>query len=218
MKKIAPMIVIGLALLSFHPARMGAAGAGGPSANGDFQFSLQDGQVRYITFDVRNHKNGETKGTMTFTDPAAELSPNEDAVGNALTGGLFVTAEFDCLKITANAAVMSGVITQSNFGGAVGQRVLLVVEDNEEGIKAPGLDKLTWGVYRSSAPNWIASDSELVNDPGVGLTWFATDSERTDDVPVPSNRSNVIGCQSFPISSYSFIDVQHGFGNIQVRP
>ncbi len=218
MKKIAPMVVIGLALWSFHPARMGAAGPSDPSANGDFQFSLQDGQVRYIKFDVRTHKDGETRGQMTFSDPAAELSSVEDGIGNALPGGLFVTAEFDCLKITAHAAVMSGVITQSNFGGAVGQRVLLVVEDNDEGIKAPSLDKLTWGVYRSSAVNWTSSDYELENDPGVGLTWFATDFERNDDVPVPSNRSKVIGCQSFPLSSYSLIEVQHGFGNIQVRP
>ncbi|MGI8836645.1 MAG: hypothetical protein ACR2H4_08415 [Pyrinomonadaceae bacterium] len=154
---------------------------------------------------------------MTFNDPAAAVSDDE---GNA-TGsgsGLFVTAEFDCLQIKGNAAVMSGVITQSNFVNAIGERILLVVEDNAEGINAPSLDKLTWGVYRSAATSWIPSDADLEHDPGVGLTWLATDFERPEDVGIPSNRSTTIGCQSFPLSSYALVDVDHGFGNIQVRP
>ena len=89
---------------------------------------------------------------------------------------------------------------------------------NDEGINASSLDKLTWGVYRSSARSWIPSDAEWQNDPGVGLTWLATDSERTDDAGISSHPSTTIGCQSFPISSYALVDVQHGFGNIQVRP
>ena len=50
------------------------------------------------------------------------------------------------------------------------------------------------------------------------LEWVATDAEREDDAGVPSRRSEVVGCQSFPLSSYSFVDVKHGDGNIQVRP
>lgn len=219
MKKIACMM-LGLTLLSFNTARMRAAGSSGPSANGDFQFSLVDGQLRYIQFDVRTQKDGETKGKMTFNDPFAVGSsdPDEGANQIASPAGLFVTAEFDCLQIKGNAAVMSGVITQSNFLNAIGARVLLVVEDNGEGVKAPSPDKLTWGVYSQTARSWIPSDAELENDPGVALTWLATDAERFDDIGIPSNRSTVIGCQSFPLSSYALIDVQHGFGNIQVRP
>jgi hypothetical protein len=219
MKKIVFMVVIGLTLLSFDPPRMGAAGSSGPSATGDFQFSLVDGP-RYIQFDVRTNNNGQTKGQMTFNDPAAVVGSGggENASASSSVQGLFVTAEFDCLQIKGNAAVMGGVITQSNALNAIGERVLLVVEDNGEGINAPSLDKLTWGVYSSSATGWIPSDAELENDPGVGLTWLATDSEREGDIGIPSNRSKTIGCHTFPLGSYSLIDVAHGFGNIQVRP
>ena len=217
MKKTFYLFLISLALLSFGTTQMTAAGPSGPSANGDFQFTLNDGSVRYIQFDVRTNKNDQTKGQMTFNDPGAAVSDDEGSATGS-PQGLFVTAEFDCLQIRGKAAVMSGVITQSNVANAIGERVLLVVEDNDEGINAPSLDKLTWGVYRSSARSWIPSDAEWQNDPGVGLTWLATDSERTDDAGISSHPSTTIGCQSFPISSYALVDVQHGFGNIQVRP
>jgi hypothetical protein len=218
-KKTIYLFLIGLALLSFGSARMTAAGSSGPSANGDFQFSLVDGALRYIQFDVRTQKNGETRGQMTFNDPAAVIgSDGDDGGATSSVQGLFVTAEFDCLQIRGNAAVMSGVITQSNALNAIGERVLLVVEDNSEGVKAPSLDKLTWGVYRSSATGWVPSDAELLNDTGVGKVWWATDAERDDDIGISSNRSTTIGCQSFPLSSYSLVNVAHGFGNIQVRP
>lgn len=219
MKTIACMFLVGLAVLSFGTIRLTAAGASGPSANGDFQFSLVDGQVRYIQFDVRTQKNGVTKGQMTFNDPTAVVGADGDgAAATSSATGLFVAAEFDCLQIKGKAAVMSGVITESNVPEAIGERVLLVVEDNGEGIDAPSVDKLTWGVYRSLADGWIPSDAELEHDPGVGLTWLATDFERPDDTGIPSNQSKTIGCNSFPLSSYALIDVQHGFGNIQVRP
>jgi hypothetical protein len=148
------------------------------------------------------------------------VGSDSDAGGSAINSpaGLFVTAEFDCLQIKGNTAVMSGVITQSNSLNAIGQRVLLVVQDDGEGINSPSPDKLTWGVYQQTPQSWIPRDAELETDPGVGLVWLAKDAERSDDIGVPSNRSTVVGCQSFPLSSYALIDVQHGFGNIQVRP
>ncbi len=219
MKISACLSILGLSLLIFAAPGSSSPGPSGPSANGDFQFSLQDGDVRYIQFDVRTEKNGEAKGQMTFNDPAIEVSPDDGtgAPSNS-SPGVFVTAEFDCLQLKANTAVMGGVITQSNALNAIGARILLVVEDNGEGINSPSPDKLTWGVYNQATQNWIPRDAELDNDPGVGLTWLATDSERQDDVGIPSNKSKSIGCQSFPLSSYAMVDVQHGFGNIQVRP
>jgi hypothetical protein len=219
MKIIACLSIVGLSLLAFAAPSSSAPGPSGPSANGDFQFSLEDGDVRYIQFDVRTQKDGETQGQMTFNDPAAEINP-DDGTGTPTNSpaGVFVTAEFDCLQIRGNAAVMGGVITQSNAVNAIGSRILLVVEDNGEGINSPSPDKLTWGIYNQTAQNWIPRDAELDNDPGVGLTWIATDAERSDDAGIPSNQSKTIGCQSFPLSSYALVDVQHGFGNIQVRP
>ncbi len=220
MKTFASVSLLVLFLVSFAAPGMTAAGPGGPSANGDFQFSLLDGDVRYIQFDVRTQKDGETKGKMTFNDPSAVPGPGDGSGTNAVNSaaGLFVVAEFDCLQLKGNVAVMSGLITQSNAVSAIGQRVLLVVQDNGEGVNSPSPDKLTWGVYAETQRGWIPKDGELEDDQGALLSWLATDAERSDDVGTPSNRSTTIGCQSFPLSSYSLIDVQHGFGNIQVRP
>jgi hypothetical protein len=113
---------------------------------------------------------------------------------------------------------MSGIIVESNVLTAIGLRVLLVVEDNGEGINAPAADRLTWGVYQNPATGWIPKDSERDDDNGASLSWLATDAERSDDVGIPSNPSRIVGCQSFPLSSYSFVDIAHGGGNVQVQP
>jgi hypothetical protein len=93
-----------------------------------------------------------------------------------------------------------------------------VVEDNGEGINAASTDKLTWGIYQPSGGAWVPKDAEREDDNGAGLSWLATDFERSDDVGIPSNQSKVVGCQSFSLSAYSFVDVAHGGGNIQVQP
>ena len=111
---------------------------------------------------------------------------------------------------------MSGVIFDSNILSAVGLRVLLVVEDNGEGVNALN-DKLTWGIYTSQATKWTPTDAEREDDNGASLSWIAKDFERSDDLGIPSNQSKTIGCQSFSLGAYSFVDVTHGGGNIQVE-
>ena len=191
----------------------------GPSANGTFQFTVGDGSVRYVSFNARLLKDNRVTGEMTYTEPSALPEVDTDSTDTAsTTGGLSVKASFDCLVINGNRAVMSGVIVESNIGAALGRRVLLVVEDNEQGINASDLDKLSWGVYKPLNQNWTPADAELENDLGASLRWTATDAERLDDVGIPSHSDPTIRCQSFPISSYAFVDVQHGAGNIQVKP
>ena len=191
----------------------------GPSANGTFQFTVGDGSVRYVSFDARIHKDNSVTGEMTYTDPSASPEVDTDSAATAsTTAGLSVKASFDCMVINGNRAVMSGVIVESNIGAALGRRVLLVVEDNEQGSNAPGLDKLSWGVYKPQNMTWTPTDAELENDIGASLRWIATDAERPDEAGIPSHPDPTIGCQSFPISSYAFVDVQHGAGNIQVKP
>jgi len=209
------LVSVSLALPS-----LSLAGADGPSATGSFQFGINDGQPKYLNFNARVQNNGRTVGEMTFTDPDASPVADPDAPPNpnAPSTGASVRASFDCLRIEGNRAVMSGVIVESNVLTAIGFRVLLVVEDNGEGINAPGLDKLTWGVYQNPASGWTPKDSERDDDIGATLSWLATDAERSDDVGIPSNQSKVIGCQSFPLSSYSFVDIAHGGGNVQVQP
>ena len=210
---LAVLLLVGLALPSLT-----RASADGPSASGSFQFSLDDGQIRNLEFNARVQNNGRTVGQMTFSDQAAVPVPDPDDSTAINSPGAVMTAKFDCLQIEGNRAVMSGVISESNIAAALGLRVLLVVEDNGEGVNVPTPDKLTWGVYQSSNTNWTPKDAERDDDNGASLTWIAKDAERPDDPGVPSNQSKTIGCQSFPLSAYSFVDVKHGGGNIQVQP
>ena len=188
-----------------------AGGPSGPSANGDFQFTLEDGISRSVQFNARIQKDGKSTGEMTFNDPGDRNDPNEPRPA------IFVKAAFDCLTIKDNRAVMSGAITEANNPEAVGHRVLLVVEDDGEGINA-NLDKLTWGVYESTTKNWVPQDFEVPGDSGALLDWIATDFERPEDAGIPARQSDIVGCTTFSLSSYAFMDVRHGQGNIQVRP
>jgi len=214
MKRIALASLLVLLLLPMLWQRPANAFDSGPSANGDFQFSVGDGNTRYLQFDART--NGDrTRGTMTFNDPAGIVG-DENAPSS--TTGIQVTADFDCLRIEGNRAVMAGSISSSNILAAIGHRVLLVVEDNGEGVGIPAPDRLTWGIYDLPATGWTPKDSERDDDNGAGLRWIATDFERPDDVGIPSHSSGIVGCQSFSLASYSFVDVPHGGGNIQIRP
>jgi hypothetical protein len=179
-----------------------------PSANGDFQFVLEDGANRYLKFNAREDVNN--LGSMSFSDPSAMPE-------GATEPGAQITATFDCVKVQGNRAVMGGVITSSNILEAINSRVLLVVEDNGEGTDAAA-DRLTWGVYPNAATGWTPKDAERDDDNGASLTWIAIDAERPDLPGIPSNRSTTVRCDSFPLSSYSFVDVGHGNGNIQVKP
>lgn len=217
MKSTICALVFSLVLISVALPVLSFAGADGPSATGSFEFALEDGKPRFLQFNARQQNKGTVVGEMSFTDPNATVVDDPDTPVNESIGAS-IRASFDCLKITGNRAVMSGVITESNLLNAIGLRVLLVVEDNGEGVNIPSTDKLTWGVYQSSATSWIPQDAERDDDNGSSLTWLATDAERTDDVGIPSNPSKVIGCQSFPLDAYTFADIRHGGGNVQVQP
>lgn len=207
MKPMFFFVVLLFVIVSAVALPAASAGDSGPSANGDFEFALEDGAVRTVEFNARTHKNGATKGEMTFTDATG----NEGSPAS-------VKASLDCLVINDNKAVMSGVIKEATNFELVGNRVLLVVEDNGEGIGAASTDKLTWGLYQSINRTWTPADFEVPGDTGFLLNWTATDFERPDDVGIPARPSEVIGCQSFPLSSYALTNVNHGQGNIQVRP
>jgi hypothetical protein len=218
MKRIifASVLVLSLAR-AFLPV-FTFAGPSGPSASGTFQFTLDDGDTRFLEFNAREQNKGTVVGDMTFSDPSVVPVDDADTTGGTNTAGAMVRANFDCLKITGNRAVMSGVISESNILSAVGLRILLVVEDNGEGVNASNPDKLTWGVYQPTSTGWVPKDAERDDDNGSSLSWLATDFERPDDVGIPSRLDQTIGCQSFSLGSYTFVDVAHGGGNIQVQP
>lgn len=209
MKRICCFLVLVLTCLIFSAQQTTRATGGSPSANGDFQFGVGDGVPRYLQFNAR--EEGKNLGSMTYSDPST--TPE-----GATVPGVQMTVTFDCVNVEGNRAVMGGAITSSNILAAIDNRALLVVEDNGEGINAPEPDRLTWGVYLNAAKDWTPKDSEREDDDGASLTWIATDLERPDLPGIPSNRSTTVRCDSFPLSSYSFVDVAHGNGNIQVRP
>jgi hypothetical protein len=214
MKRTVFASLLALLMLTVICQRPGIAFDDGPSANGKFQFQLEDNNNRYIEFDARLHGD-QARGTMTFSDPSSILG---DSDSNDVATGAVVTAKFDCLKIDGHRAVMGGAVSESNFASLIGHRVLLVVEDNGEGVNVLNPDRLTWGIYDSNKPNWIPVDAEDPNDIGASLKWIAKDAERDDDVGIPSQRDTTVGCTSFPLTSYSFVDIPHGSGNVQVKP
>src|ERR1044072_3925481 len=217
MKRIIFAAFGALAVVTLSLPALTFAGNDGPSAIGNFQFSLEDGQPRFLEFNAREQNKGTVVGEMTFSDPSVVPVGDPDATEGPATAGALVKAKFDCLKITGNRAVMSGVISESNILQAIGLRVLLVVEDNGEGGNVL-TDKLTWGIYTPQGTGWTPKDAERDDDNGASLSWLAKDFERPDDLGISSNQSKIVGCESFSLGAYSFVDVVHGGGNIQVQP
>jgi hypothetical protein len=220
MKSIVCASILALSLLNFPVAQMAHAQTGRPFAQGSYRFTLEDGLTKYIEFRAITNSDGSTSGEMTFSGPAEIPDQDVDGVGRAGFSGsianISIEARFDSMVIEGNRAVMRGVITGATIGEYIGQPVLLTVEDNGDGTREP--DTLTWGLYKPAAEGWIPQDAELRDDNGASLRWTATDAEREDDRGIPSDRSTAISCQSFPLSSYAFIDTSDGSGDIQVQP
>jgi len=225
MRIVTCFCVTALFLMSLATPRLASAEASKPSAHGNVQVSVGDDVTRDVKFDVKTEEDGTIQGDITLTDPSAtaDLDPDNPDASHDPSLGLSVQVEADCLVVHENRAAMSGVIVDSNDPTRIGQRVLLTVEDNGEGSQAEP-DRLTWGVYEDLTRSWTPSDAELPGDTGASLTWIATDAERTDDVGIPSNQSQGVDCNSFPLLSYALVaaqpvvDVEHGDGNIQVKP
>jgi hypothetical protein len=220
MNSIVRTSILALSLLIFSAPHLISARAGGPTVGGSLRFSIEDGLSKYVEFNASSDGEGKTTGKMTFNGPMEIPDQNVDGEERAGFSGslsdLYVEAEFDGLLVEDNRAVMSGTITGSNLSDYIGQRVLLVVEDNGTGAESEG-DKLTWGIYKPATGGWIPTDAELKEDDGALLKWVATDAEREDDKGIPSGKNIDITCQSFPLSSFSFDEFRDADGDIQVR-
>jgi len=193
--------------------------ASAQSASGAFHVVTEDG-TRNVEFNA-NSNGGSASGQIKLSIPVTIPDQDVDSDGSgdpALTmTTVSLRIDVDCLRVQGNRAALSGEVKDSSVSAYVGRRMVLTVEDGGEGSKADP-DRYTWGQYRSTAASWTASDAELLFDPGVGLTWIATDFERDDDAGVSSVHSSVVDCQSFPLSSYALESLPSGSGNIQVRP
>lgn len=210
--------VLALLLLIVGTSTLTTAQTGGASASGSYQLSLEDGYTKFVEFEATSLADGTATGRLTISDEAPIADQDVDGTGDPelreSATGFHISVEFDGLSVNRNTAVMSGTVRDSSVGRYIGQRVLVVVEDNGENGEVP--DKLTWGVYKPLVRNWTPSDSEVKEDNGASLTWTATDAEREDDRGIPSRSDESITTQSFPLSAYSYVEFERGAGNIRV--
>jgi hypothetical protein len=189
------------------------------AASGTYQFTIDDKAVKYVEFDAQKLADGSVSGSVFLSDEATIVYQDVDGVGDPQEkyAGVYIKADLDGIVVEENQAVMSGTVRDSSIPYLVGLRVLLTVEDNGDNTRVP--DKLTWGVYKFIKKDWVPSDAEWKEDPGVGLTWWATDLERRDDKGYQMPRPEApAGTQSFPVAGYSFVDVSDGVGDITVKP
>jgi len=93
-----------------------------------------------------------------------------------------------------------------------------VAQDNGGGKDSARKDRLTWGVYQAERKQWATSDAERTDDQNSQLSWIASDSERPEDEGVRSDKDQIIGCQSFPLSTFSFLSGNQIHGTVLVKP
>jgi len=213
MKSIIGAFVMALLLVCLALPNLVFADAEGDSASGSFKFALEDGEIRFVEFKASELANGQAAGDMTFSDPAAIPVEDPDSPGREQTPGVLVRAKLDCMETNRNTAVIGGEIYDSNVPSAIGQRILLLVEDNGlEGAK----DQVAWGIYQQPATGWVPVDAERPDDRGAFLKWIATDFEQKDDVGIPMPLSKLVTCKSFPVASYEFPQFKYAGGDLQV--
>jgi hypothetical protein len=210
--------IFALALLNFTAPQSAIAQTSEQYAKGTYQFTLDDRYTKYVEFEAIGRGDGSATGSMLLSDEAPVAYQDVDGTGDKGEDikGFYIKAEFDGLVVNKNQAVMSGTVRDSSVRDFIGQRVLLTVEDNADNPRIP--DRLTWGVYRPIDITWKPSDSELKEDPGVGLRWWAKDYERKDDVGYAMPRDTAVTAQSNPVASYAFIDPANWAGDIVVKP
>jgi hypothetical protein len=221
MKSIIRISILALSLFGLlAPHSASAQQAGGSSAAGSLEFLSPDGFKKRLEFSAVKDSEGNATGKMTLS--GAEEIPEQDVDGTGCAGfsgkveDLRVEAEFDGMVVEGNKAVLSGRVTASSLAEYIGQRVLLVVEDNDGG--GDQTDKLSWAFYKPAEVNWTPTDAELEKDEGALLTWVATDAEREDDKGVPMPKaSGEVGPQSLPLSAHDLADVTYLDGNIKVQ-
>ena len=217
MKTKAFTSILVLLLLGAAMQSQANAQTGEQYARGTYQFSFEDGYTKYVEFEASGSGNGSASGQMFLSDEAPYRAQDVDGTGDQGESyeGFYIRAQFDGLVVNRNQAVMSGTISDSSIRSLIGQRVLLTVEDNGDNTREP--DRVTWGVYKPVERNWTPSDAELERDEGVGLRWWATDAEQKDDEGYQMPRDESITASSFPVSSYSFAEVERAAGDILVQ-
>jgi hypothetical protein len=206
------------AALLLSGALASQAFAAAQSAGGSYQFTMGDRYLKYVRFDAQALERGGATGSIYFTDEAEVTYRDWDAADSReeTHNGYYLNAEVDGLLVKDNRAVVSGLVKDSSIPSLVGRRFLLTVEDNGDNSREP--DRLTWGVYAPADKSWTPSDAEREKDPGVGLTWWATDAEAKDDAGYAMPRDETVDEQTFALPAYAFVEFDNNAGDIVVRP
>jgi hypothetical protein len=122
MNRMRLSFVILLALLiTLTMPQISAAAKGNPSANGGGT-TIEGGQKSTFVFNAVKQKNGSVNGHMVYHFRSSDLT-------------IYMT--INCLKITGNNAVLSGVVTKVTGTAPayifVGQKAVFKVVDNGQG-------------------------------------------------------------------------------------
>ena len=213
MKSIIGAFTMALLIVCLVFPGLVSAGAEGATAAGSFKFVMEDGETRFVEFKASELAEGQGSGELTLSDPAVVPVEDPDDSEKHQDPGMIVRAKIDCMDTSKNTAIMGGEIFESNVPSVIGQRVLLVVEDNgTEGEK----DRLTWGVYQLP-PKWTPVDAENPDDKGASLTWLATDAENREDKGIQMPLSKLVQCKFFPGSAYDFPEIKYAGGDLEVH-
>ena len=129
---LVPLAISVLALAGGIVGLIGATGgaaAGGvvASATGSGHISTLGGN-RTFAFTAREFAAGVDKGQLEINFHPGETSPIPHIV---------VHAEVDCLRVIGSVAIISAIVTHTNFPAFENVRGILSVQDNGEGASAP---------------------------------------------------------------------------------
>ncbi|HYG09925.1 MAG TPA: hypothetical protein VD835_08135 [Pyrinomonadaceae bacterium] len=221
MRNIACALLLALTLLSSASSRLTTAQTGMTSASGSYKFTSADGLPKYVEFSAVADEKGTTSGRLSFSGQLVMSQQDAEAAGDPRLSGsttdFYMKAEFSCLTVYKNRAVMGGTVREAAPKSYVGRWVLLVVEDRGEDIRTG--DLLTWILSDPATGGWVPKDAERADDNGATLTWLAKDAERADDVGVRQPKSSsVLGCRDYPLSSHIFGNLAYESGDIKVQP
>src|SRR5437867_5089955 len=114
-----------LFLISLAPTSAFVSRIEGPSVAGGFQIVSDKGSMRHVEFHATRSPDGMVTGEAVFRDdPVVNAEKSIENPSDESAQTFFFKAQFDCLVINKNEAIMSGVITESSLRPYVGRRVL----------------------------------------------------------------------------------------------
>ena len=212
---LASLFILCLLVLATPAIARAQVGA----ANGTYKFVMEDGFSKYLEFDAKSDDKDSATGYMIFNDEGPVRFQDVDGTGEPKDEPLpfSMKAEFSSMTIEKNRALINGVVRESSYAGYIGKWVQLVIEDND-GVEVP--DRFVWSFCQPEPGGWIPTDFEVPGDRGAFMSWWATDSERKDDVGMPSPDiipGNLENCRVFPLAGYEFASILKGDGTIQIK-